>query len=187
MTLLCYGRQGIFATNSREQQEIASLCLQLLQNCLMLINSILVEQTIDAAPVARAVEPRRSPGTHRAVLRARQSLWPVCARCDAALLPGGRLMTTPCAAQSDGQETGAPPAPAASRLSLPQESVSAYARAAGARRRSRRQAVAGITHGCGIGRLLCHDLACPPAHAYGDAQSCCCSLACAMRNSCSSA
>ena len=41
-----YGRQGIFTTNSREQQAIASLCLQLVQNCLMLINSILVEQTV---------------------------------------------------------------------------------------------------------------------------------------------
>jgi TnpA family transposase len=41
-----YGRQGIFATNSREQQEIAALCLQLIQNCLVLINAILVEQTV---------------------------------------------------------------------------------------------------------------------------------------------
>ena len=41
-----YGRQGLFATNSREQQEISALCLQLVQNCLMLINSILVEQTV---------------------------------------------------------------------------------------------------------------------------------------------
>jgi TnpA family transposase len=43
---LCYGRQGVFATNSRAQQEITTLCLHLLQNCLMLINTILVEQTI---------------------------------------------------------------------------------------------------------------------------------------------
>jgi TnpA family transposase len=43
---LCYGRQGILATNSREQQEISTLCLQLLQNCLMLMNTLLVEQTI---------------------------------------------------------------------------------------------------------------------------------------------
>jgi TnpA family transposase len=43
---LCYGRQGIFATNSREQQEISSLCLQLLQNCLMLSNTLLVERTL---------------------------------------------------------------------------------------------------------------------------------------------
>jgi Tn3 transposase DDE domain len=43
---LCYGRQGIFATNSREQQEISTLCLQLLQNCLMLINTLLVEWTV---------------------------------------------------------------------------------------------------------------------------------------------
>jgi TnpA family transposase len=41
-----YGRQGIFATNSREQQEISALCLQLVQNSLMLINAILVEQTV---------------------------------------------------------------------------------------------------------------------------------------------
>src|SRR5215472_16651237 len=43
---LCYGRQGLFATNSRAQQEISTLCLQLLQNCLMLINTLLVEHTI---------------------------------------------------------------------------------------------------------------------------------------------
>jgi TnpA family transposase len=45
---LCYGRQGLFATNSRAQQEISTLCLQLLQNCLMLINTLLVERTIEA-------------------------------------------------------------------------------------------------------------------------------------------
>ena len=33
--------------NSREQQEIVTLSLQLLQNCLMLINTILVERTIE--------------------------------------------------------------------------------------------------------------------------------------------
>src|SRR6266850_823627 len=43
---LCYGRQGIGATNSREQQEVTTLALQLLQNCLMLINTLLVERTI---------------------------------------------------------------------------------------------------------------------------------------------
>ena len=44
---LCYGRQGVFATNNREQQEITTLSLQLLQNCLMLINTILVERAIE--------------------------------------------------------------------------------------------------------------------------------------------
>jgi TnpA family transposase len=44
---ICYGKHGIFTTNSREQQEISTLCLQLLQNCLMLINTILVEQTVE--------------------------------------------------------------------------------------------------------------------------------------------
>ena len=44
---ICYGRQGELATNSREQQEIVTLSLQLLQNSLMLIKTILVEQTIE--------------------------------------------------------------------------------------------------------------------------------------------
>src|SRR5207245_1643216 len=44
---LCYGRQGELATNSGEQQEIVTLSLQLLQNCLMLINTGLVERTIE--------------------------------------------------------------------------------------------------------------------------------------------
>jgi TnpA family transposase len=43
---LRYGRQGVFTTNSREQQEMATLSLQLLQNCLMLINTLLVERTV---------------------------------------------------------------------------------------------------------------------------------------------
>ena len=42
-----YGRQGIFATNSPDGQEISTLALQLLQNCLMLINTIIVETTIE--------------------------------------------------------------------------------------------------------------------------------------------
>ena len=44
---ICYGRQGELATNNREQQEIVTLSLQLLQNCLMLVNTILVERTIE--------------------------------------------------------------------------------------------------------------------------------------------
>jgi TnpA family transposase len=48
---LCYGRQGIFATNSREQQEISPLCLQLLRNSLMLINTLLVERTLIQHPL----------------------------------------------------------------------------------------------------------------------------------------
>ncbi len=43
---ISYGKHGIFATNSREQQEISTLALQLLQNCLMLIDTILVQRTI---------------------------------------------------------------------------------------------------------------------------------------------
>ena len=44
---LCYGRPGVFATKQREQQEITTLALQLLQNCLMLINTLLVEKMLE--------------------------------------------------------------------------------------------------------------------------------------------
>jgi TnpA family transposase len=44
---ICYGRHGIFSTNSREHQEVSTLCLQLLQNCLMLINTILVQRAVE--------------------------------------------------------------------------------------------------------------------------------------------
>ena len=43
---ICYGRQGELATNRREQQEIVTLSQQLLQNCLMLINTLLIERTL---------------------------------------------------------------------------------------------------------------------------------------------
>lgn len=42
-----YGRGGELATNSREDQEISALSLHLLQNCLILINTILLERTIE--------------------------------------------------------------------------------------------------------------------------------------------
>lgn len=41
-----YGKQGVFAANNREAQEISTLSLSLLQNCLMLINTLLVEQVV---------------------------------------------------------------------------------------------------------------------------------------------
>ena len=70
---LCYGRQGELATNSREQQEIVTLSLQLLQNCLMLINTILVERTIEQEGSGSASAPKIS-GPDPAVPRAHRSL-----------------------------------------------------------------------------------------------------------------
>jgi TnpA family transposase len=63
-----YGRQGLFATNSREQQEISALYLQLLQNCVMLINTILVPQAVEQHQLLGGVQWRRSPRTHPALL-----------------------------------------------------------------------------------------------------------------------
>ncbi len=44
--LLCSGRQGLFATQSREQQETTTRWLQLLHNGLRRINTLLVERRI---------------------------------------------------------------------------------------------------------------------------------------------
>lgn len=42
-----YSRQDELTTNSREQQEVITVSLELLQNGLMLINRLLVERTIE--------------------------------------------------------------------------------------------------------------------------------------------
>ena len=54
---ICYGRHGEMATNSREQQEATTLSLQLLQNCLMLINTILIQRTIDRQGLWARLQP----------------------------------------------------------------------------------------------------------------------------------
>jgi hypothetical protein len=51
--------------NSREQQEIVTLSLQLLQNCLMLINTILVEQTIEREGVWERISAKIFEHRHR--------------------------------------------------------------------------------------------------------------------------
>lgn len=43
---VCYGSHGELATNNREDQEITVLSLQLLQNCMMLINTILIQRVL---------------------------------------------------------------------------------------------------------------------------------------------
>ena len=54
---ICYGRHGEMATNRREQQEATTLSLQLLQNCLMLINTILIQRTIDRQGLWARLQP----------------------------------------------------------------------------------------------------------------------------------
>jgi hypothetical protein len=51
--------------NSREQQEIVTLSLQLLQKCLMLINTILVEQTIEREGVWERLSAKIFEQRHR--------------------------------------------------------------------------------------------------------------------------
>ena len=54
---MCCGRQGELATNSREPQEIVTLPLPWLQNCLMLINTMLLERTIEREGLWERLSP----------------------------------------------------------------------------------------------------------------------------------
>ena len=53
-----YGRQGKFQTNDPLEMEVSMLCLHLLQNCLMLINTILLERTIEQHAMVGALTDR---------------------------------------------------------------------------------------------------------------------------------
>ena len=55
---ISYGRQGELATNSREQQEVVTLSLQLLQNCLVLVNTLLMERTIEREGLWESLRPK---------------------------------------------------------------------------------------------------------------------------------
>jgi len=41
-----YGRSGEFATNRLDQQELAALFLHLLQNCLVYVNTLLIQRVL---------------------------------------------------------------------------------------------------------------------------------------------
>ncbi len=53
-----YGRQDELVTNRLEQQEVVTLSFRLLQNCLMLINTILVERTIEQKGSGESSAPK---------------------------------------------------------------------------------------------------------------------------------
>jgi TnpA family transposase len=52
-----YGRRGRLETNSRQDMEISVLSLHLLQNCLILINTLLLEQTIEQRNMLEKLSP----------------------------------------------------------------------------------------------------------------------------------
>jgi hypothetical protein len=48
-----FGKAGEFATNRKEAQELSALSLNLLQNCLVYINTLMIQQTLsDPAQMA---------------------------------------------------------------------------------------------------------------------------------------
>jgi len=120
---LCYGRQGILAMNSREQQEVTTLSWQLLQNCLMLINTILVEHTIAQHQLLDSLRGE----DRRALTRCSMSLAirPGCLRSIWTSRPSWRPRDADsCHPQSDAKKLVASCAPNPERITS--RSLSAY-------------------------------------------------------------
>lgn len=57
-----YGHAGDFATNQREDAEVAMLCLHLLQICLVFINTLLIQQVLTAPDWAERLLPEDRRG-----------------------------------------------------------------------------------------------------------------------------
>lgn len=53
-----FARQGEFASNSREDHEISMLCLHLLQNCMVYINTLMLQQVLAKPPWTERIGPR---------------------------------------------------------------------------------------------------------------------------------
>ena len=75
-----FARRGEVSSNRREDQELSMLSLHLLQNCMVYVNTLMVQQVLAPSRVARAVERARPARVDAAVLDARQPLRAVRAR-----------------------------------------------------------------------------------------------------------
>jgi TnpA family transposase len=61
---ILFGKGGEIVTNRRESQELAILCLHLLQNCLVYINTLMVQQVLMDPVLISQHDSRGFPGTH---------------------------------------------------------------------------------------------------------------------------
>ena len=74
---ILYGKGGEFASNKLEDQEILMLSLHLLQVSLVYVNTLMIQQVLGQARVARPSHSGRSPGAIAAEVAAREPLWDV--------------------------------------------------------------------------------------------------------------
>src|SRR5208282_5215948 len=137
---ICYGRQGELATNSREQQEIVTLSLQLLQNCMMLINTILLERTIEREGLwdKLSVEDRRA-------------LSPLFSQNPPSWRPFDGTTNNP---QANGEEAGTGTTRRATRLQLLKKSFPAHPRLVGSETRKSAKTASTSADGSRAGSLL---------------------------------
>ena len=57
-TFICYGRKSELQTNDPEMQELTILCLHLLQNALILVNTIITERVLYEDGFLSRMEPK---------------------------------------------------------------------------------------------------------------------------------
>ena len=75
--IVYFARRGEMTSNRREDQEISMLSLHLMQNCMVYVNTLMLQEVVVAQPHWRAIDPNRSAGAHAANLGARQPVWPL--------------------------------------------------------------------------------------------------------------
>ena len=63
-----YGKNSEITSNYLDDQEISMLCLHLLQNSILYINTLLVEELLKDPYWINQIKQRRLPSTHRLIL-----------------------------------------------------------------------------------------------------------------------
>ena len=80
-----FARRGEMASNRREDHEISMLALHLIQNCMVYINTLMIQKLPGAAALAREADTPRLRGADPADLGARESVWPIRSRHEYAI------------------------------------------------------------------------------------------------------
>ena len=80
-----FARRGEMVSNRREDHEISMLALHLIQNCMVYINTLMIQKATSAAALAREADAPRLRRADPADLGAREPVWPVRSRHEYAI------------------------------------------------------------------------------------------------------
>ena len=80
-----FARRGEMVSNRQEDHEISMLALHLIQNCMVYINTLMIQKLTGAAALAREADTSRPRGADSADLGTRESVWPIRSRHEYAI------------------------------------------------------------------------------------------------------